>query len=225
VLFFGLSISVASGCGQANPVTDEGDTGTGEASQYYPLADGASYTYLHTNSDMTQWNEEVQVVAVEFDSKSAFELTDSADPKGEHTKSILRVEDGQVARVHKEVFAGSERAMTVDYDPGFLRFADAWLDEDEGFVEEVGYLRTEFDGNGENPVEEDRLQRYTLDSVSVQVSVAAGEFTNCVEVTRERVIGAERVKTFTFCRGVGKVEEVNHTNGNHEELLTYEVPE
>lgn len=228
--------ALAAGCSQSNPtisdgMTETGGDGTGDSDtggqtggDYFPLVDGASYTFIHTLADSTQWNESVAVESADYENLNAFLVTDSADPKGENTQSVLAVQGGAVARVHKEVFAGAMRTMVVDYAPGFWRFDEGWVDAGPGFVEEIGYVRTERDGQALNPLKEDRLQRYTIDALQTSVQVPAGEFDDCVQFTRERLIGAEKVKTFWFCAGVGKVKEVNHTSGNREELLSFDIP-
>lgn len=205
---------------------DTGGGGESDPDSYFPLADGASWTYVHDLADGTQWTEDITMTAVDYMGIDAFAVADSPDPKGERTEAVFAVDAGTVYRIHKEVFAGTTRLMVVDYEPGFPRFDEAWLEMDLGLAEDRSYDRRESDGQGLNPLTEPRTQKYTVLGTGEAVTVPAGSFQNCVSVRRERIVGGpERTKVFTFCPGVGKVREVNETSGSIEELTAYDVPE
>jgi hypothetical protein len=114
--------------------------------------------------------------------------------------------------------------MLVDYDPGFPRFDDAWLDLEDGDTERREYTRTEYDGQGNYPYEDQREHEYTIVSGSETVTVAAGTFEGCIHVERQRLFGDGEVKQFWFCENVGKVKEVNELSGTVEELDECDVP-
>ena len=212
-------------CGQADP-PEEGNVDGIFGDSHYPLSDGARWVYLHTRTDSTQWSEEVTLDAVEYGGAVEWELSDTANPKGERSDSVLVLDDeGATRRVHKTVTVGGAVTELVDYDPGFLRFDAQWHERMVGFVEEREYVRTATDATGANPTVEDRTQRYTIEGKDQSVDVPAGHFTDCLMVRRERVAGPERDKMFWFCRGVGKVRELNYTSGTLEALLEYELPE
>jgi hypothetical protein len=215
-------------CGQTDPPGDSGtDSGTGDASEpsgFYPLFDGATWTYIHTRSDSSQWSEVVTLTATTYEDQPAFRLQDTADLSGESTMSVLSRAGTTVQRIHKEVFAGQQALMLVDYVPGFPRFDDAWLDLEAGDEETRGYTRTEYDGQGNYPFEDDRSHEYTIVSLSETVTVVAGTFEGCVHVQRQRLFGDLQVKQFWFCEDVGKVKEVNDSTGTIEELKECDVP-
>jgi hypothetical protein len=195
-----------------------------EPSGYYPLVDRATWTYIHTLSDSSQWSEVVTLTETTYADQPAFQLQDTADLSGESTVSILSRVDTTVHRIHKEVRAGQQTLMLVDYDPGFPRFDDAWLDLEDGDEETRSYTRTEYDGQGNYPYADERGHKYTIVSTSATVTVAAGTFEGCIHLTRQRLFGDLQKKQFWYCEDVGKVKEVNDTTLTVEELQECDVP-
>ncbi|MBL4686809.1 MAG: hypothetical protein JKY37_19585 [Nannocystaceae bacterium] len=245
---FLFTLAIVSACGQetppgtdgtsTSPSTETGDpvatsTGSaddtsvmmgGEYDSYYPLIDGASWTYVATNSmGQATGTEIVDAVATEWDGKTGVVLTDNPNGNGEFTQSTI-VRDGTIAyRVHKVVGTQTQPNLIVDYTPGFTRFDDAWTDV--GVKGERVYVRVESDGDGLNPDTEDRGHTYEVTAVDEEVTVAAGTF-SCIVVERTRTTGAtagERV-VFWYAKGVGKVREERPADNRIEELIAVSIP-
>jgi hypothetical protein len=220
-----LAALAALGCNQKDPV----EPGTGSvSSSYFPLEDGASWTYLHSNGG---WREEV---AIERDGDS-FIQTQVGDPSGESSVSTFVIEDGDVLRVEEDLLQDEELVYTAVYDPGFLRFSDDWVDAEQGDEETRRYDRTETEAGMEPKDSQPRAHTYTVESLDEDVTVPAGTFRNCLRVHRKRALDdpsiddptaqTEQEKLFWFCEGVGKVREENVMSGNTELLTAYELPE
>ncbi len=209
----GGGMSGTSGGGTSG--TSGGGMGGGDG--YYPLVDGASWTYLHTRVDLTTWSETVTAQAVTFAGAPAFDLVHSADPAGEVTVSTVARMGSKAMRVHKEISTGGSVITKVDYDPGFLRFDGAW--SQVGVPVDWIYNRDEFDGAG-NPVSSGSREKiYTLEETSVSVTVPAGTF-DCVQIHRLRPDTGEE-RRYWFADGIGKVKDVNLTTGSKRELTGY----
>jgi len=215
------------GCDQAEPTETDGGP-----ADYYPLVDGASWTYWH--SSRGGWEEQNTLEATEHEGEPAFRLLDTPDPDGTSTDSILVRNGSVVLRVYKEQFLDGEPELSVVYDPGFLRFDSAWLDQEIPFQETRTYQRTETDvGQVAQPTTE-RGHVFTVESLSETVETEGQTFRNCVRVRRERVPGAtsgstagvqgEEDNLYWFAPGVGKVREVNLTTGSTEVLTDYTIP-
>jgi hypothetical protein len=158
-------------------------------------------------------------------------MWDAPDSDFEFTESVIVRRDTQTFRVHKEVKVDVSPIMIVEYDPGFLRADDAWLDGELNMPVAHGYLRTEKDGNDQNPMEEDREHEFTVVAVDEEVELNAGTFTT-VHIRRERTTGAlaGEVVEHWYAPGVGKVQEHRIANaglmleGSWEKLIDYSVP-
>lgn len=186
---------------------------------YYPLVDGATWTYQHTTADMMVWDEVVVMRETTFDGAQAFEIEDNPGTNGEVTISTLMRNGGQVLRVHKVVSLAGAPVETVDYDPGFLRIDHAWQGG-ESLVWE--YLRSEYDAAGVLVDQSNRSQIFTVESLSTEVTVPAGTF-DCIQFTRERLDTGE-TKRYWFADGVGKIKHETLATGAVEELTEYSVP-
>lgn len=196
----------------------------GEYDSYYPLIDGASWTYVATNSmGQATGTEVVDAVATEWEGNTGVVLTDNPNSNGEFTQSTI-VRDGSNAyRVHKVVGTQTQPSMIVDYTPGFTRFDDAWTDV--GVKGERMYMREETDGDGLNPDLEDRGHTFEVTAVDEEITVTAGTF-SCIVVERTRTTGAtagERV-VFWYAKGVGKVREERPADNRIEELIAVSIP-
>lgn len=216
----------ASACNQADPMTTDGSTsdatqGSGGPVEgdYYPLRDGASWTYRHVATDGTTWDEVVQMRQTTFNGGEAFEIEDNEDSDSENTISTLVRDEGQVLRVHKEVFLAGAVSSTVDYDPGFLRYDHGWV---EGDAIDWMYDRTEYDETGAVDNESVRHQIFTIESTSSSITVPAGTF-DCVQFTRLRPDTGDATR-FWFSEGVGKVKSESLDSGSVEELAEYTIP-
>jgi hypothetical protein len=214
---------VCAACGQqAPPEADD---------SYFPLVDGASWEYLHSNGG---WSESVTLEAA-ADEPDVFVQRQTGDPDGESSSSTFVLEDGDVLRVAEEQFLMDELLYSVTYDPGFLRFSDAWVHAAAGATETREYERTETEVGMDPKDPQPRAHVYTVEDVSESVTVPAGTFRNCLRIRRVRdlthpdLMGAtdqgEQDKLYWFAPGVGKVREENSISGTTEVLVDYDIPE
>jgi hypothetical protein len=209
-----------------------GGTGGGGATidaDYYPLADGATWTYRHVGGSTT-WDEIVMQSATDYEGAPAVLLVDNAGPSGTHSETVLQEEGTRISRVFREELTGTTLELTTEYDPGFLRYDRAWEGQQAGYSETYSYQRTESDGTGQVTGEADRSHRFTVEALNETVTVPAGEIPNCMRVRRERVRAAgdmpadDDIDQFWFCAGIGKVLEANEVTGQREELVSCDVP-
>ncbi|PRP96003.1 TapB family protein [Enhygromyxa salina] len=221
-------------CGQAAPPGDEASTDTSSEStdtgsveeddSYYPLVDGATWTYVaSTTTGQVLGMEVVEASEITWEGAPAWVFTDNPNDLGEWTESTIVRTGSAAMRVHKEIKDGTGTTMIVDYDPGFMRADDKW--DTVGFIEEILYGRNETDGAGLNPKFEPRGHSYEVLAVNETVTVPAGTF-NCIKVERIRTVGTtagERV-LFWDARGVGKVREERPAEGRVEELASVSIP-
>jgi hypothetical protein len=214
--------------------TDGTDTGDGDGEPgfnpffytIYPLADGATWTYVDKNPNgQVLGMEVVEAQEIEWDDEVAWMLTDSPNSKGEWTDAVIVRDDEVTMRVHKTISDGNGPTEIVDYDPGFVRANDEWMDAEVGYTEEFLYERTEADGQGDNEDTEDRGHIYTIVAVDEEVEVPAGVF-NCIKVERVRSVGGkigEQVY-FWYAPGIGKVREERPADSEIEELASVSLP-
>ncbi|KIG17675.1 hypothetical protein DB30_02950 [Enhygromyxa salina] len=190
----------------------------------YPLADGATWTYIAKNTNgQVLGMEIVETTEIDWNGEQAWLLTDNVNAKGEWTESVL-VRDGTLSsRVHKEVKSAGGTVMIVDYDPGFARVDDTWDTLD--FSDELFYDRTEYDGNGLNPSVESRGHIFTVIDVNEKVTVPAGTF-DCVQIERVRSVGgsAGEIVVSWYAFGVGKIREERPAESRVEELASVSLP-
>ncbi len=224
------------GCSQKDPdVKSDGgkkDAGGDEesvADDYYPMVAGSTLTYRHSGNG-TPWEDETKVTATKVDGEDAWITEGSPDAKGETSKNTIIQIGTRILRSHKEEFKAGVAQGTVDYTPGFIRFDAAWVDESDGFSEDVTYKRTEKTANGSVIAEDDREHTWTVEKRSESVSVAAGKFDDCMRVRRTRIRGNppnasdDDDKVFWFCPGIGKVKELSDIGGSSEELVSCDIP-
>lgn len=222
----------APGDGESTETAETGDSDTGdtgvpdgsELTSYYPLVDGANWTYLQkTTSGQISGTEVVDASASTWEGKDVILLTDNPDGSGEYTQSTIYRDGTAARRIHKELKNAVGAYTIVDYDPGFTRADDAW--DTVGGLGELTYQRTESDGEGNDPVEETRGHDWTVNALNESVTVPAGTF-SCISVTRVRTTGATagEVVHFWFASGVGKVREERPAEGKIEELVSFDIP-
>jgi hypothetical protein len=171
------------GCDQKEPPSLDADAGT---RSYYPFVDGARYRYLHSKGG---WVETVTIAAVRGE-RDTFEQTQSPNTMGESGTSMLVRRSGEVLRVSEEQFLDDVLTFSIEYDPGFLRFADSWAEERVGFSETRSYERTETKAGGAPKAPQPREHVFSVEEVGETVTVPAGTFRNCVVIRRERVVMA-----------------------------------
>ena len=199
------------------------DTGTVEET-LYPLVDGASWTYVITNtSGQILGMDTIDLSETVWMGGQAWEMVDSPNANGTWSTSTI-IRDGDLAlRVHRVEMAQATTTAIIDYAPGFARASDAWTTQ--GFIEELLYTRTAYDSNGQNPVVEDRGHTFEVVGVDQSVTVPAGTF-NCVKVERVRTLGTEAgaLAWFWYAPGIGKVREERPVEMEIEELVSVSIP-
>jgi len=203
--------------------------GMAEEGDYYPMVDGATWTYRHTGGSST-WDEIVMQTTTEYEGAPAVMLIDNAGPSGTHSETVLKEDGGRIYRVYIEEYTGTTLDLSTEYVPGFLRFDRAWQTKPAGFAETAMYDRTEYDGAGAVAGEAQRSHMFTIEALDETVTVPAGTIENCLRVRRARVRAAgdmpadDDVDLFWFCKGIGKVLEESVATGQREELVSCEVP-
>lgn len=219
-------------CNQAAPPgADAGDSGTvvplgeGELGSYFPLVDGGHWVFEIRENGQLMEPEVVDASAVDFEGAPAMRFVDNPDEAGTFTESTIARQGTAAARVHKEVVTPAGVRTVVDYDPGFLRFDDAWTEL--GGKGEQRYERTEVHPMDADPVPDVETRGHVFNVLAVDepVTVPAGTF-DCVAVERIRTTGAsagERVLLW-YAAGVGKVREERPATGRTEELAEVSIP-
>lgn len=210
-------------CGQKDPAMSDA------SESYFPLVDGSRYEYLHSNGGWTE------IVEIEEVAGGLFEQHQEGDPNGESSVSTFDIVDGDVLRIAEDQLIDGELVYSAVYDPGFLRFSEAWVDAEPGSEERRLYDRTETEAGMDPKSVQPRAHTFTVESVSETVDVPAGTFRNCVRVRRQRALDdpsiddptaqTEQDKRYWFAPGVGKVQEENTMSGSTEVLVMYEPGE
>jgi hypothetical protein len=200
----------------------------GSRQSHFPLVDGATWIYQHTNLVDDPWDETATMTATTYDNADAFVLADQEDAKGEQTRSTLVIDGSRIYRAYKETAVDGEVAVSTSYDPAFLRYDEAWtqpglsvtLDDDWTQTCVVASLASNCaPGAVKTGI---TSHSYKVLDVAAQVSVPAGDFT-AVKIQRDNVLDPE-TKLFWFAAGVGKVREENPETGAVEALSRYEIP-
>ena len=223
----GMVVAIAA-CDQSDPPDD---LDTAVPGDYYPLIDGATWTYWHSSKG--GWEETVTMVRSEDDEKT-FGTTDTPNPDGLRNESTLVLDGTSVYRVAKIAYLNDEPQFSVVYDPGFLRFDAAWLEKEIAFEDTRDYTRTETD-IGQSPKDpRDREHTFVVQSKNETITVAGETFRNCIRIKREKeavldetgaILSDIQEKLFWYAPHVGKIREENLTTGNFEELNDYDVPD
>lgn len=209
-------------CGQREPPASDLD--------YFPMRDGTSWTYLHSGG---AWQETVTMS--EGEAPGEFVTDSSPDPNGLTTIATQRRDGDDVFRTGKDEAIDGMPSLSVTYDPGFLRFSNAWLSAEAGDTDARTYERTEALPGMDPQAPVLRAHVYTIESVSETVTVPAGTFHDCLRVRRARDLEVpglsglfameEQEKLYWFCAGAGKTREENVLTGSSEVLVEYSVPE
>ena len=160
----------------------------GAKDSHYPLADGATWAYHHTKPTKADWDENDSMRATMYMGKPAFILEDQEDEQGVQTHSTLVVKGSGVYRVYQEESVSSQVALTVTYDPPFLRYDEAWMDKDQTVTLTDDWTRTCILGNTAasgcttGTVKPGMTTHtYTVIDPAAKVSVPAGSF-DAVEI-------------------------------------------
>lgn len=220
--------ALAFACGQSDPPEANGPHAEPDAPDYYPLVDGATYTYAHTGAG--GWTDTITVKAIEHNGQPAFLVSDAGHPSRERGESIMVKDGSAVFRVQKKTFnASGAQIEHVEYSPGFIRGDAAWAKQAAGTRLTIGYQRTEFAFDG-TPTVNSREHEYTIEAIGETTSISSGDFKNVVKVRRKRTWmtdipdGEGQEKVFWLAPGVGKILESSDT-GSSEELIKFSLPE
>jgi hypothetical protein len=221
-------IATIAACDQSNPPDDSNPAAP---ENYYPLIDGATWTYLH--SSKKGWEETVTMRQSE-DNEDTYVTTDTPNTLGESSENTLVMDGTSIYRVGKILYLNDEPQFSVVYEPGFLRFDTAWLDKEIAFQDIRQYKRTETD-TGESPKDpSDREHTFVVQSKNETITVGGETFRNCIRIKREKEVvldsegsiqSDEQEKYFWFAPHVGKIREENPSAGTYEELIDYEIPQ
>jgi hypothetical protein len=182
---------------------------------YFPLLDGAEWTYVH-RTDSGDWDERITMSAATWDGRDVFKVEDTPDPDGVVDIQYWEKVGTRTSRVHREEYKNGTLTARVDYVPGFVRFDESWK---LGSTDVGAYTRIATDSSGV-VTEEQREQNYVVIETGVSVTVPGGTFDDCIVVDRTRDDVGDHAR-FWFAPGVGKVKEENLDSGNIEELTAF----
>lgn len=209
-----------SGTDQPNP-TDAPDPSASVA-EYFPLVDGASWTYQHEHPVNGQWVEEVSMRAGTHEGQPAFIVQDTPNRSGETTTQWWQQVGTQIMRVFREERGSGDRLLLkVVYTPGFQRFDTAWTEVGAGGLND--YLREETKADGRIDASRRQMDFVVVDT-SATIEVPAGTFEDCLHIERKRRDNGV-IAHFWYAKGVGKVYEEDPDTGAIEKLTAYTIPE
>jgi hypothetical protein len=231
--------------GTGGSKTDAGSGGAnstllkaGAADSHFPLVDRATWTYRHEypqNPGKTPWDEIANMHATTYMDKPAFILEDEEDAQGERSASTMVIDGNRILRVYKQVKVADQEAFNTTYDPGFLRYDEAWADfSGDPIKETYKSVQTCVMASTASKCAPGAIKRETtvhtfkvLDE-HAEITVAAGKF-DTVQIERINIgdpdiTGDEETKHFWYAKGVGKVRELDVENGATEELSSFDIP-
>jgi len=200
----------------------------GSRDSHFPLVDGTSWTYHHTNLVDDPWDETDTITATTYEGQDAFILSDQEDAEGEQTHSTHVLDGTRVYRAYKEVEVSDVVAVTTKYDPPFLRYDEAWRTAGDTVTLDDDWTQTCVVASSASNCAPGAVKpgttthTYTVLSVADSLTVPAGTFT-AVKLQRDNVSDPE-TKLFWFAAGVGKIREENPSTGAVTELSAYEIP-
>jgi hypothetical protein len=230
--------------GSGGSKTDAGSGGSdsktfkaGAADSHFPLVDGATWTYRHEypqNPGKTPWDEIANMHATTHMGMSAFILEDEEDAQGERSASTMVIDDTRILRVFKQVKVADQEAFNTTYDPGFLRYDEAWADF-SGAAKEESYKSVQNCVMASTASKcapgaikrETTVHTFKVLNQHAEITVAAGTF-DTVQIERVNlgdpdISGDEETKHFWYAAGVGKVRELDVANGATEELKSFDI--
>ena len=200
----------------------------GSKQSHFPLVDGATWTYHHTNLLDEEWDETTSVGETTYRGQTAFAFSDQEDDEGEQTHSTLVIDGTRVYRAYKEVEVGNVVAVTTTYDPAFLRYDEAWTESGISVTLDDDWTQTCVVASTASSCATGAVKigttthTYTVLDADEERTVPAGTFRG-VKIQRDNVTDPE-TKLFWFAAGVGKIREENPSTGAVSELAAYEIP-
>jgi hypothetical protein len=211
--------------------TDAGRTiaMAGSRDSHYPLVDGATWDYHHTKPTKPDWDEHDSMRATTYHDAPAFILEDQEDEQGVQTHSTLAVDGSSINRVYQEESVAGQVALTVTYDPPFLRFDEAWMQAAESVTLTDKWTRTCLVGGtaasncATGAVTPGMTtHKYTVIDVAAKITVPAGSF-EAIEIERVDP-DTNETKQYWFVAGIGKVRDENPATQAITELTSYTIP-
>lgn len=231
------------GSGGTGGSSDAGSGGSkaltaGAKDSHFPLVDGATWTYRHEypqDPGKMPWDEVATMRAATYEDAPAFILEDEEDAQGERSASTMVIDGTGIYRVYKEVKVSGQVAFNTTYDPGFLRYDEAWTKEGGSVDESYDSLQICVMASSASKCAPGAMRRettahkFTVLSLNAEIKVPAGTFKNTVQIERInqgdlQSTGDEETKHFWYAPGVGKVRELDLESGATEELSSYDVP-
>lgn len=200
----------------------------GSKLSHFPLVDGTSWTYHHSNLVDDPWDETDSVTSTTYEGEDAFILSDQEDAEGERTHSTHVIDGTRVYRAYKEVAVGDVVAVTTAYEPAFLRYDETWTRSGDTVTLDDDWTQTCVVASTASKCAPGAIKTgstthtYTVLAAAEELTVPAGTFTT-VKVQRDNVTSPE-TKLFWFAAGVGKVREESPSTGAVTELTAYEIP-
>ncbi len=209
------------GGGTGGETSDEPSEPDDVRDSYFPLGDGLTWTYQHVHPQEGSWDEVVTMTAGEFDGAPAWKLVDSPDRDGRHdiqywVEVTNDAGDTEVLRVHRDQMLGETAELTVDYDPGFLRFNYGWVGGD---TQTNIYIRRAVDAQGIQTNHE-RTQQFEVISTTATIEAADVTYENCLQFRRSRNNDSS---VYWYARGIGKVYELDEVSGKVEVLMEHNL--
>jgi hypothetical protein len=219
----GLACGGGDGGGGGGGGPDGG--GGGSELRYFPMTEGASWTYqvvdlgTGASSLKTQTVEAYEDIGGQKAGTMGFRL--HTDKDGGYTLSWQEDTGSAIVRHREQSFtAGGAQETDEFYLPYKMR-----LDESDAHVlvdATYSYTYSEqiFDLTASSNTTNDKTEAWTVEAVDEEITVPAGTFTTLRVFRNNDGTGVE--KTYWFARGVGKVKE---EGGGQRELLTdYTIP-
>lgn len=190
-----------------------------EMLEYFPLVDGATWTYRHSKTAEAPWSEITTMVAGTGADEGSFVLSDSPDRQDDITTQWWKQVGTAIVRVKREETRnGSVRSRTT-YDPGFTRFDTLW--SKEGFEQEISYTHVETDVDG--TVTSERVQHFIVLDIDASVTIDSMTYDHCIQIARTRPDTMD-VGHYWFAKGIGKIKEVDPESLTTEELIDFDIP-
>lgn len=201
--------------------SDEPSGPNGLLDSYFPLGDGLTWTYQHVHPQEGSWDEVVTMTAAEYDGAPAWKLVDSVDRDGRNdiqywVEVTNDAGDIEVFRVHRDEMLGETVELSVDYDPGFLRFNYGWA---AGDTQTNVYIRRAVDAQGIQTNHE-RTQQFEVLSTSETIEAGGITYDNCLQFRRGRNNDSS---VYWYARGIGKVYEIDEVSGKVEVLVEHNL--
>lgn len=231
------------GAGGTGGSADAGSGGSksfkaGAKDSHFPLVDGATWTYRHEypqDPGKMPWDEVATMRATTYKDAPAFILEDEEDAQGERSASTMVIDGTAIYRVYKEVKVSDQVAFNTTYDPGFLRYDEAWTKEGDSADSSYDSLQICVMASSASKCapgamrKETTAHTFTVLSLNAEIKVPAGTFKNTVQIERinqgdPQSTGDEETKHFWYAPGVGKVRELDLQSGATEELSSFDVP-